>query len=372
MEFDAEDALIDYSFVELYNNGDTTAVQVAAASGVVDQVNDTICVTASLVGFDSVQYNVSLWYAVPVAKKTIDLGTLTDVTFVNALSEGLYQLMAATADSSIVVSVTPITDEVAGTFENNGMFETDFNSTYTWVKLKADDVYLDVLKGTVVVTLEGDDITATCALICENDVEYKAVLKAKYEKAHIEDDMPDTPVDATFTSEHYAFAVDDQYLEQYGALDFYAQGIDNADYLALEFLINPENADATTLLPAGVYEISDSGEEGTATAGAPDGMYLSPCFFAQLTPDGYLSTTGLYFLVSGKITVEKVGEADLHIVVDAVNSYDVPVKIDVNTTATAISNVENDATKAVKFVKNGQLYIQRGEKLYNVLGAMAE
>ena len=54
------------------------------------------------------------------------------------------------------------------------------------------------------------------------------------------------------------------------------------------------------------------------------------------------------------------------------NSYDVPVKIDVNTTATAINNVENDATKAVKFVKNGQLYIQRGEKLYNVLGAMAE
>ena len=72
------------------------------------------------------------------------------------------------------------------------------------------------------------------------------------------------------------------------------------------------------------------------------------------------------------LAVEKVGEADLHIVVDAVNSYDVPVKIDVNTTATAINNVENDATKAVKFVKNGQLYIQRGEKLYNVLGAMAE
>ena len=50
----------------------------------------------------------------------------------------------------------------------------------------------------------------------------------------------------------------------------------------------------------------------------------------------------------------------------------VSVRYMVNTTATAINNVENDATKAVKFVKNGQLYIQRGEKLYNVLGAMAE
>ena len=371
VEFEGEDVMPGYTFVELYNNGDTTELQVAAASGVVDQVNDTLRITASVICFDSVQYNVSLWYAVPVAKETVDLGTLTDVTFVNALSQGLYQLMAATADSSIIVSVTPISDEVAGTFENNGMFVTDFNSTYTWVNIGATETYLDVLKGTVVVTLEGDDITATCSLICENDVEYKAVLKAKYEKAHIEYDMPDTPVEATFTSEHYEFEVNADNLEAYGALTFYAAGIDNADYLALEFLLDPANADATTILPAGEYEISDSYAEGTATAGDFDGMYIYPCFFAQVTPDG-LSTEGIYFLVSGKITVEKVGEADLHIVVDAVNSYDVPVKIDINTTATAINNVESDAVKAVKFIKNGQLYIQRGENCYNVLGAMAE
>ncbi|MGM9826281.1 MAG: hypothetical protein ACI3Z8_07585 [Paludibacteraceae bacterium] len=372
VEFEGEDVLLDYTFVELYNNGDTTAVQVAAASGVVDQVNDTLRITAELIGFDSVQYNVSLWYAVPVAKETVDLGTLTDVTFINALSQGLYQLMGATADSSIIVSVTPVSDEVAGTFENNGMFVSDFNSNYTWVKISATETYLKVLKGTAVVTLVGEDITATCSLICENDVEYKAVLKAKYEKAHIDYDMPDTPVDATFTAENYEFEVDTDNLEAYGALTFYAAGIDNADYLALEFLLDPANADATTILPAGEYEISDSYAEGTATAGDFDGVYVYPCFFAQVTPDGYLSTSGLYFLVSGKITVEKVGEADLHIVVDALNSYDVPVKIDVNTTATAINNVENDAVKAVKFVKNGQLFIQRGEKLYNVLGAMAE
>ena len=371
--FETEDVLLNNTFVELYDNGDTTAVQVAAASGVVDQVNDTIHVTASLFGFDSVQYNVSLWYAAPVAKQTVDLGTLTDVTFVNALSQGQYQLKGATADNSVIVSVTPISDEVAGTFENNGMFETDFNSNYTWVKLTADGVNMDVLKGTVVVTLEGDEITATCALTCENDVEYKAVLKAKYERAHIEYDMSDTPVDASFTSEHYVFAVDDQYLEQ-GALAFYAQGIDNADYLALLFLINPDNADATTLLPAGVYEISDSYEEGTASAGSYDGTYVYPCVFGQQLSNGNFDTNGRYFLVSGTITVEKVGEADLHIVVDAVNSYDVPVKIDINTmpTATALYHKEDDATKVVKCIKNGQVYILRGGKAYTVLGARAE
>ena len=369
MEFDAEDVPTSNTFVELYN-GDTTAVQVAAASGVVDQVNDTIRVTASLIGFDSVQYNVSLWYAAPVAKETKDLGTLTDVTFVNALSQGQYQLMGATADNSVIVSVTPISDEVAGTFENNGMFETDFNSNYTWVKLTADGVNMDVLKGTVVVTLEGEDITATCALTCENDVEYKAVLKAKYEKAHIEYDMPDTPVNATLTSEHHEFAISDEYLEQYGALDFYAQGIDNADYLILEFFVDPNS----TTIPAGEYGINDSCEEGTASAGSYDGTNVYPCVFGQQLSNGNFDTNGMYFLVSGTITVEKVGEADLHIVVDAVNSYDVPVKIDINTmpTATALNYKEDDATKVVKFIKNGQVYILRGGKAYTVLGARAE
>lgn len=49
-----------------------------------------------------------------------------------------------------------------------------------------------------------------------------------------------------------------------------------------------------------------------------------------------------------------------------------PVKIDINTSATALTNVESEEAKAVKFIKNGQLYIQRGEKLFNVLGAMAD
>lgn len=35
-------------------------------------------------------------------------------------------------------------------------------------------------------------------------------------------------------------------------------------------------------------------------------------------------------------------------------------------------NVEADAVKAVKFMRDGQLYIQRGNKVYNALGAVVE
>ena len=40
--------------------------------------------------------------------------------------------------------------------------------------------------------------------------------------------------------------------------------------------------------------------------------------------------------------------------------------------SSALFNVEADAQKAVKFMHNGQLYIQRGNKVYNALGTVVE
>ena len=158
----------------------------------------------------------------------------------------------------------------------------------------------------------------------------------------------------------------------YGSMEFYAAGIDNGDMLGLEFTID-QTADANEwLIPAGEYEINDSFAPFTVSAGSTDGYDFYMSILGQVDEEGYLTGEGIYFLVGGTVTVENVGENDLHIVVDAWNSYDVPVKIDINTSATALTNVESEEAKAVKFVKNGQLYIQRGEKLYNVLGAMAE
>ena len=158
----------------------------------------------------------------------------------------------------------------------------------------------------------------------------------------------------------------------YGSMEFYAVGITNGDMLGLEFTID-QTADANEwLIPAGEYEINNSYLPSTVSAGSTDGYDFYMSILGQVDEEGYLTGEGIYFLVGGTVTVENVGENDLHIVVDAWNSYDVPVKIDINTSATALTNVESEEAKAVKFIKNGQLYIQRGEKLFNVLGAMAE
>ena len=369
----AETALLDYSFVTRYVGKDTISVAAAAISGQVLQLGDTIQITASLICFDSVQYDVQLWYALPTPTETVNLGFITDVTFVNAMSNNQYQLRGATSDSTWMVSFVPAnTETVEGEFENDGYFKSDFISRYTWVYNDETNEFLDVLAAKVTVFMDETKlIIANCDYICSDDKRYTFTMKGKYERVHISHDTEDpTPVDLTFTSASHQFAADDEYLSE-GALNFYALGLENTDYLRLQFVVEPNAELPASVIPAGVYPINNSYQPGTCPSGDYDGKYIYPCFFGQTTQDGKsLSSNGMYYLVDGTITVETVGENDLHIVVDAVNSYDTPVKIDVNTVATGIKIVESENNLTVKkFINNGVILIQRGEHVYNVMGA---
>ncbi|MGN0208336.1 MAG: hypothetical protein ACI397_02675 [Paludibacteraceae bacterium] len=355
-------------------------VQVADAKGVLELVGDTTKLTATIIGFDSVQYNISMWYAVPVATKTVDIPAITDAVFTNRLSDlHKFQLNGATKDGLFAISFVPeYTTQVEGTFATNGKFtkielDPDYCAVGVFDAEVEDYDWAYALAGEVVVTMDENQlVTATGWYLGEDAVRYNFTISGQYDKEHIQGDMSDTPVDKVMTPKDYVFELDDEYLDSYGSVAFIADGIDNGDMLGLEFTID-QTADANEwLIPAGEYEINDSFAPFTVSAGSTDGYDFYMSILGQVDEEGYLTGEGIYFLVGGTVTVENVGENDLHIVVDAWNSYDVPVKIDINTSATALTNVESEEAKAVKFVKNGQLYILRGEKLYNVLGAMAE
>ena len=364
--------IVDDSIVE---------VQVADAHGVLELVGDTTKLTATIIGFDSVQYNITMWYAVPVAVKTVDVPSITGATFTNRLSD-LYkfQMRGKTADGKFEISFAPeYTEQVEGTFATDGKFtKMDLDPDYCAVGVFNAEVgdfdWAYALAGEVVVTMDENQlVTATGWYLGEDAVRYNFTISGLYDKEHIKYDTEDnTPVNKTMTPKDYVFELDDEYLDSYGSVAFLAAGITNGDMLGLEFTID-QTADANEwLIPAGEYEINDSFAPFTVSAGSTDGYDFYMSILGQVDEEGYLTGEGIYFLVGGTVTVENVGENDLHIVVDAWNSYDVPVKIDINTSATALTNVESEEAKAVKFIKNGQLYIQRGEKLFNVLGAMAE
>ena len=92
-----------------------------------------------------------------------------------------------------------------------------------------------------------------------------------------------------------------------------------------------------------------------------------------LKEDGYIyfNEEGLYCLVDGTVTVEKV-DGKLKVEVDAVNSYDLSVKLHYNEAGTPVENITTEKTNVSKRLVNGQLLIIRNGATYNATGALVK
>lgn len=369
----SRDNLYDYYCLFInYVDGAERYEEIADVNGTLEQDGDTLRLNAAVICRDSVQYNVKLWYAVPEPTATVEVPAIKDADFINVLSAGQYQVVGATQDGAYEVSFTTAsTYVVPGTYKYTADFtSTDLDLRYSYIANIAAGEDYSVLTAEVAVTLdENNVVTATGWYICDNAVKYTFTLVSEFEKERIDGDETEIPANVVMTADTYEYVISDKYFAIYGELDFEALGAE-LDYLWLTFI--PEALDDATVIPVGTYEINNTYEVGTVTAGATDGWYLYASIYLSLDEEGYLdSTKPLYYLVEGTVTVE-TEEGGLHIVVDALNSYDVPVKIDIHTGeggGTAIENTNADEVKIVKFVKNGQLLIQRGNKVFNVLGA---
>lgn len=126
-------------------------IELAQVEGTIYQSGDTTWVKAEMIGFDSTLYDLQLWYAVPVPTDTVEL-IFHDVPFTNHLEEGYYQLIAYTEDQTRMVSFTPASHNVEGTFINDGLFgrfgegRYDFFNDYTYIQewnphTRAYDIY---------------------------------------------------------------------------------------------------------------------------------------------------------------------------------------------------------------------------------------
>ena len=134
----------------------------------------------------------------------------------------------------------------------------------------------------------------------------------------------------------------------------------DSDLMALWFYV--EYIDDEIVIPEGEYTIDDSGDYWSVIKG--DGS-LGKSFYA--THDGEYFTS-LYFLVDGTVVVSKK-DGKLHLEMHALNSYDVPVHIVYDPTATTgLSNSPSPITNSQKLLRHGQLLIEREGKIYNVQG----
>ncbi len=368
--FDMEKVLLDYT--EFYDWTVESSVEIADVKGVLNQRGDTTVINASYIGFNAVQYDVEFWYTVPEPVDTVEIEM--PVKFSNALQDGYYILSSYTPDNSIFISLSPMTDgDVAGTFINDGMFgkfgaedgRYDFYSGNTFIYVEEDWQNYTIEKGELVVEHAKDgSILAEAKFIARNGVYYHVKMTAEY-NTHLDFDEPEEIIDRVYTTEDNV-TIDDQ-TEMNGYIYLALTAADGSDMAAFFFYV--EEADEDIIVPAGVYPIDSSEEYGTVLANPGvqgDGVW--PSFYARMMEDGSLITP-LWLLVGGTVEVTKDEAGNVHLEVNAYNSYEVPVHIIYDGSGTGVENVEAVThTDWHKRITDGQVMIIRGDETYNILG----
>ena len=362
----------------LMNNYNWDMPQISDINGVVEQSNDTTKMLASFTCFDGKQYDIEMYYAIPTPSAT-ETYTI-QATFNDQIEQmGAIQVVGYTPDSLIAVSMAMTTEQIEGTYGNDGLFGRlgaedgmfDFVDNFTYVGTRSGNGYVmnKVLKGQVVVTKDAsDNITAEVDVICDNSVRYLITMVCPAQSAGLEYDAQEGEVNRTYnlTKDYVTFETN---TDANGAIIlFNIEAADGSDMVSLIFFA--DNIDKRLTVPVGTYAINDSQASGSVLAcQGVMGNSIYPSFYATLTEYGDLNT--LYMLVDGTVVVSQNELGNLHVEVDALNSYERPVHIvyDDDTTPSAVEDVQTEQTTVSKQIKNNQLYILRNGEIFNVMGA---
>ena len=370
-EFGKDNVLMDYSGI--YDKLAQRSVLMADVKGVLNQRGDTTVINVSVIGWDAVQYDIELWYAVPEPVRTVELEM--PVEFINRMQDGYYTLGAYTPDSTWYVSFSPMTSEIAGTFVNDGVFgrfgdtegKYDFYGGETFIYEEANLGRYSVEKGTLVVEVaESGEITAEAKVICSNAVYYHIKMTSKY-NTHLDYDEPEEEVDRIYTTDDVVF-IEDQMADN-GYIFLQLIAADESD--EAQFFFYSEEVDEDIIIPVGTYTIDYTEDYGTVQANpGVQGIGVWPSFYALKAEGGY--AVPLWLLVSGTVEVSKDEDGNPHLEVNAVNSYGVEVHIVYDGTTTGFENVKFNADGIRKQIVDGQLLIKRDGKIYNALGTQVQ
>ena len=389
-EFDMSNMFAEQTFLihHINDNGEVfdSPVKPAEFGGKIWQKNDTTYLTASILGFDSIQYEISMFHTIPTPTETVTytfdgLANEEAVLLTNAVSSsGIFILDGMSDDGDLMakVNVERITNKsIEGTFYNDGKFDhTDFYPTDTWVKVwntatKSFDEY-SVQKGTMTVKVENNIVTAVASFLCDNAVQYDLTFKTVYARERIPFDKEDEDLEFTYGPDSY-IKVTDWRPDGYRLIELLMVDADETVAADFYFVVDQDVAtDPDIVLPAGVYPVNASWESGTTLACsgvAPDGPL--PSYVCFVDAEGYLDPLNLWCLVDGTVTIEKV-DGKMKVEVDALNSSDMSVKLHYNAAQTAVEDITTGNTNISKRLINGQLFIIRNGETYNANGALVK
>ena len=367
---------VEEYYTSLYDKQHNQSIDIAQIDGRIYQSGDTTWINANMVAFDAKCYQVAMWYAAPTPTDTITLH-LTDVPFTNQLEEGYFQLIGYTEDYTTMISFTVASHQVEGTFVNDGMFgkfgegQYDFFNDYTYISewnsaTREYEIYT-VEKGELVVSMDSDGkIEAQANVICENAKLYQINIASEYSAPNLLGDAIEGDVERTYSSQDHIQITD--YTKTNSLIIFEAESEVESDMMVLYFFSN--TFDNQIGIPEGEYPINSSLLPGTVLASTgidEEHNAVTPSLYS--TFDGeYLDR--MYFFVDGSVNISKNDAGKLHLEVNAVNSYLVPIHIvyDAGGTTDVEDIHKGNNTNTQKMLLNGQLLILRNGIRYDVVG----
>ena len=326
-------------------------------------------IVGSVLGLDNVLYNLDLSYVIPEVADTVKIVFETPGVAEWYDADGDYFIYNENDEYFVYLDMLTDRDNFAGEFTAE-----DFLLTYTAVGeiVDGDTTLIMAADAKAVVTTAGENLVHIEAeLTGKNGTLYLVSTDVQLPGKGLKYDAEEGEVNRTYAADEITITTD--YVAQYGELYVELMAGDNSDYTQLLFYVE-ETAEGT-VIPVGTYTIDDSADYGTvaASTGYNSNYGPIPSFYSTIVEqDGKLYYDDLYFMVGGTVKVENV-EGKLKLTVDAVNSYDVSVKISYVATASAgVENINVNVEGIRKQIVDGQFVIIRDGKAYNAQGAQVK
>lgn len=332
-----------------------------SANLVVAEAGASYTITGTALCKNNTEYTLNLSYVLPEATRQATLnmtGELQDFTG----EIGAWQAIAE--DESALLSITINATTIAG----NYTMADNYGDGYTYVmEINGTDTLYQIAKDlNLTVIVQGEQAIITGTMLCQNyddptDVpEYTITMTCDIVAPSSCMEYDATEEDGAYT-ESFGMAdvtFDDEYLADYGVVYLDAENEDGA-ILMIEFY----DANFNGQLTQGVYTITDTQEDMTVTPSVGvQGSSVYPSFAGYIDGEGYI-VAPLWFMESGTVTVNADG-----ITINAYNSCEQAINVQIGRGA-GLKNINGEAEKATKAIRNGQLVIRVNGTEYNAQGA---
>ncbi len=342
---------------------DQTA-QATSGTMTVTRPNGNLTVTGSIVCTNGTTYNLNLRYETPAAtrQETLTLNTLTleDRT----LSEQEFQIYGYSDDNSLYLQLTVFSNMLEGTYTTSDIYKP-----YSGLRIKSGGVteYFDLLEANLTVAKNGNRVLVTGTILCQSETNpsdiplYTLYLSCARDKK--DEPMAGDATDADFEAFFDDYTLDDSEQALNGDIFVYARNADG-QCVALDVYI----ADGETEITAGTYPIVQGSDLSNPymTVHASEGIiagFTTPSYAGYLNANSELQSP-VWYIMAGTVIIDAQGRIE----VTAINSAERTIHCVLRGKPQGLEEIVHRPSSIRKFVKEGHIYIQRGEQMYDVTG----